>query len=318
MAGTMRAVLMNGVGPPECLYIGNTMKPVLSGTYDVLIRVSHTALNRADTLQRRGMYPVPPGASEVLGLEAVGEVAESCSSKWKVGDKVMALLDGGGYAEYALARSSECMHVPKNLSSEKAACIPEAWLTAYQLLHFVAKVKTTDRLLIMAGASGVGTACIQLARMYGLKEIVTTSSDGKKALCERLGATKTLGRNEPLTGVFDAVLDPVAGASLPERLKICTLDSRYVLYAAMGGIKCELNTGVLLAKRITLLSSTLRNRSPEYKAELCARLTEEVLPQMGTSLEPIHDSTFSFEEVVQAHQRMDSSVNAGKIVLSLS
>jgi len=170
----------------------------------------------------------------------------------------------------------------------------------------------------MAGASGVGTACIQLARMYGLKEIVTTSSDGKKALCERLGATETLGRNEPLTGAFDAVLDPVAGASLPERLRSCNMDSRYVLYAAMAGVKCELNTGVLLAKRISMLSSTLRNQSQEYKAKLCDRLTTEVLPHIGTTLEPIHDSTFLFDDVVKAHQRMDGSENAGKIVLSLS
>eukprot|EP00397_Hematodinium_sp_SG-2012_P050375 GEMP01058513.1.p1 GENE.GEMP01058513.1~~GEMP01058513.1.p1 ORF type:complete len:230 (+),score=59.55 GEMP01058513.1:240-929(+) len=229
----------------------------------------------------------------------------------------MALLDGGGYAEFASARSPELMSIPSTLSDELAACVPEAWLTAYQLLHFVAKVKATDRILIMAGASGVGTAAIQLARHYGLKGIVTSSSESKRALCERMGATETLRKDDELTGGFDVILDPVAGPLLPQRLKSCNMDARYVLYAAMAGIKCELNTAVLLSKRVALISSTLRSRSPEYKAELCQKFTEDVCSHLGTTLQPVHDSTFSIDDVAQAHERMDKSENAGKIVLKL-
>eukprot|EP00397_Hematodinium_sp_SG-2012_P054248 GEMP01065269.1.p1 GENE.GEMP01065269.1~~GEMP01065269.1.p1 ORF type:complete len:205 (+),score=54.40 GEMP01065269.1:240-854(+) len=204
----------------------------------------------------------------------------------------MALLDGGGYAEFASARSPELMSIPSTLSDELAACVPEAWLTAYQLLHFVAKVKATDRILIMAGAS-------------------------KRALCERMGATETLRKDDELTGGFDVILDPVAGPLLPQRLKSCNMDARYVLYAAMAGIKCELNTAVLLSKRVALISSTLRSRSPEYKAELCQKFTEDVCSHLGTTLQPVHDSTFSIDDVAQAHERMDKSENAGKIVLKL-
>jgi len=321
MAATMRAVIMNGVGGPSCLQVSNSVvRPILKDSpYNILLKVSHTALNRADCLQREGKYPVPPGSSQILGLEAVGEVVEvgPGNTKFKVGDKVMALLDGGGYAEYVLARSTDCMVVPPNLSEEQAACIPESWLTAYQLLHFVAEAKPTDNLLIMAGASGVGTAAIQLAKLHGIKNIVTTCSENKKELCKRLGATQTLGKEDPLEkDTFDVVLDPVAGAALPQRLLSCRVDSRYVLYAVMGGIKCELNMAVTLMKRITIKNSTLRSQTPSYKALLCEKFAP-LLTSFGTDLQVVHDSTYAIDDVVKAHTRMDESANAGKMVLRI-
>jgi len=312
----MRAVLMQGVGPPSCMTIGTAPKPVLSDNYDVILKVAYTALNRADTLQRAGKYPPPPGASTILGLEAVGEVVES-RSRWKVGEKVMALLDGGGYAEYVAARSTDCMVLP-DLPLEDCACIPEAWLTAYQMLHFVARVQPTDKLLVLAGASGVGTAAIQLAAHAGLTHIVASSSEQKQAACKRFGATETVGRDyTDYKEAFDVVLDPVAGTKLSERLKSCNMDARYVLYAGMAGVKCELNTAVLLGKRIALLSTTLRSRSNEYKATLCEAF-RDVIPSLGSTLHPVKDSVYAMEDVVAAHEKMERSENVGKIVLKVS
>lgn len=301
-----------------------------TGDHDILVKVSATALNRADTLQRKGLYPPPPGESSVLGLEIAGTVV-SCGtavSRWKPGDRVCGLLGGGGYAEYASIHEEMAIPVPKGLSFAEAAAIPEVYLTAFQALDWLAELQTGELVLIHAGASGVGTAAIQIAREKGARVWVTASAK-KHSVCLELGAEKAIDykkesfeeiiRNETEGKGVNVIVDFLAAPYFQMNLNSLAPDGRLIMLALMGGIKTEsVNLAPILRNRIQVKGSTLRARDLAYKI----RLTRDFLAFAGNkfetgNLKPVIDSIFGLSEVREAHQRMEANLNSGKIVLSL-
>ncbi|XP_055721411.1 quinone oxidoreductase PIG3 isoform X1 [Salvelinus fontinalis] len=332
----MKAVCIDTPGGPESMLLRNVPRP-LPEHGEVLIRVHATALNRADTLQRKGLYPAPPGESEVLGLEAAGTVASvgpGVRECWRLGDRVMTLLSGGGYAEYVAVPEELIMSIPTHLTVYQAAAIPEAWLTAFQLLHFVAQVKEGEIVLVHAGASGVGTAAVQLVRLAGAIPIVTAGSSEKLQMAETLGAAAgfnykhedfaekvsdfTAGRGA------NVILDCIGGSNWERNVACLATDGRWVLYGLMGGKTVTGDIlGKLLSKRGQLLCSLLRSRSLQYKADLVRAFSERALPHFSdpTSspchLRPVIDSMFSLDQVADAHRHMEANRNTGKIVINV-
>lgn len=304
------------------------------GPGEVLVRVHATALNRADLLQRRGLYPPPPGESEILGLEVAGtveSVGAGVKSRFDSSQRVMALLCGGGYAEFVSVPEQLLMSVPDNLSLSEAAAVPEAWLTAFQLLHFVARVQEGEVVLIHAGASGVGSAAVQLVRLFGAVPLVTAGTPEKLALAKTLGAAHGFNYREDdyVEGVrqftqgrgADVILDCVGGSCWEQNVTCLAADGRWVLYGTLGGgtVQGDLLKR-LLSKRGQLLCSLLRSRSLQYKAELVRSFSSRVLPHFSGSpvlLKPVIDREFSLEQVSEAHQLMEANRNMGKIVLNI-
>ncbi|MBJ6117162.1 NAD(P)H-quinone oxidoreductase [Pontibacter sp. BT310] len=323
----MKAILVKQPGGPEQLIVGDYEKP-LPGPYELLVKVHATALNRADTLQRQGKYPPPKGASPLLGLEIAGMVEEAgfnCT-KYQKGDKVFGLLSGGGYAEYAVINEEMAMPIPENLSFEEAAAIPEVFLTAWQALVWLGKLRHGERVLIHAGASGVGTAAIQLARALKA-EVLVTASEGKLHACKELGAHKAINYKEvPFEdevlaytnseGV-DVILDFIAGPYFNQNLDCLRLDGRLVILASLGGGKVsEVDLRKILTKRLQVMGSTLRSRTKAYQQELTKDLSQIALPLFKEEkLKPVIDSVYSWEDVAEAHRYMEQNKNVGKIVL---
>jgi putative PIG3 family NAD(P)H quinone oxidoreductase len=323
----MKAVLFDKAGGPENLYLGDwpTPKP---GDHAILVKVAATALNRADLLQRMGKYPPPEGASPILGLEISGTVVACGSqvSRWQEGDKVFGLLPGGGYAAYAVIHEDMAMPVPHNLSLTEAAALPEVFLTAYQSLSWLGRLEKGEKLLLHAGASGVGTAAIQLAREMQAGEIIVTASAPKHQLCQELGAHQTIDYQkqdfEQLMqeqGGVDVIIDFIAAPYFHQNINALRTDGRLVLLATMGGTKVnEFNLLKLLSKRLQITASTLRSRSLDYQIRLTREFAAFALPLFEKGkLTPVIDKVFSWNEVIQAHQRMESNQNAGKIVLRI-
>jgi len=325
----MKAVLLKSFGPPENLYIGDWETPQAKAN-EVLVKVKATALNRADTLQRRGAYPPPPGDSPILGLEIAGEIVGLGASvkDWKTGDRVCGLLGGGGYAQYAVMPADMLLPIPANLSFEEAAAIPEVFLTTYQAMVWIAQLKKGERILIHAGASGVGTAAIQVAKAIGAT-VYVTASKSKHATCLALGATKAIDyktedfeeqilRFTDKKGV-DVIIDFIAAPYLQKNINSLALDGRMVLLALMGGMKVpELNVANLLVKRLQITGSTLRSRPLSYKVRLSQALKAYAWPLFEQEVfRPIIDSVFDWEEVVQAHTKMEQNLNIGKIILKV-
>ncbi|XP_036398989.1 quinone oxidoreductase PIG3 [Megalops cyprinoides] len=328
----MLAVCVDAPGGPENLLLRTVPRPELKDG-EVLVRVRATALNRADLLQRRGLYPAPPGASDILGLEAAGVVAEvgpGVNGCWRPGDRVMALLSGGGYAEFVAVPKAQLMPIPCHLTFQQAAAIPEAWVTAYQLLHLVGRVQPGDTVLVHAAASGVGTAAIQLARLAGAVPIATAGTPEKLKKAEELGAAAGINyRQEDFSEETlrytegrgaEVILDCIAGANWEKNVACLAADGRWVLYGKLGGgpVNGDL-LGKLLSKRGQLLSSLLRSRSPQYKAELVQSFVETALPHFSPdadpALRPVIDSVFTVERVADAHRHMEANRNIGKIIL---
>jgi tumor protein p53-inducible protein 3 len=325
----MLAVQLQQFGSPDQLYIGEFPTPEPSA-YQIRIRVKATALNRADLLQREGKYPPPAGESPILGLEIAGEVEKLGSKvqKWKIGDRVCGLLAGGGYAEYAVIHEDLAMPIPANLDFVAAAAIPEAFLTAFQSLIWIAKLQAGESVLIHAGASGVGTAALQLARLIGAKAYVTASAE-KHAICKSLGAEYSIDyksenfapRIQSLTegrGV-DVVLDFLGASYLEGNLQALGMDGRMVLLAIMGGAQAPgINLGMVLMKRLSINGSTLRARTLSYKAKLTHEFMNLTWAHFATGqLYPVVDTVFPWTEVANAHQYMEENRNQGKIVLSI-
>jgi len=328
----MLAVLQDKPGDPDVLYMGQVDKPTL-GDNDVLIKVDAVSVNRADTLQRRGLYPVPAGVSQVLGLECAGHVAEVGRLVTRVsrGQAVMALLSGGGYAEHVSVHCGHVMSVPRGLSMDQAAAIPEVWLTAYQLLHSVARIRAGHRVLVHAGGSGVGTAAVQLVRLAGAQSFVTAGSDTKVEKAVSLGASggcnyKTSSWREAVTswtgdqGV-DIILDCIGGSYAEDNLACLAVDGTWVLYGLMGGAEVSGPVlGGLLRKRGALKATTLRSRSDEYKTELVENFTKDCLKHFegpAPSLVPVVDRVMNIKQVATAHTLMEQNKNTGKIVLTM-
>lgn len=333
MANKNQSMLAVCVNEANTLYLKQVPRPEAKDG-QLLIKVTATALNRADLLQKRGLYPPPPGESDILGLEVSGEIAgigPGVRTGWKLGDTVMALLGGGGYAEYVAVPEELVMLVPSQLTLCQAAAIPEAWLTAYQLLHLVAKVRPNETVLIHAGASGVGSAAIQLVRLCRAVPIVTAGSSEKLRFTEQLGAAAGINYREKDfseevlhftegRGV-DIILDCVGGSCWEQNVRSLAADGRWVLYGTLGGKTVDGDfLGKLLMKRGNLLCSLLRSRSLQYKAELVRSFTQEILPHFQLTdppLWPVIDSTFNMDDIENAHRRMEANQNIGKIIIKI-
>ncbi|WP_017730289.1 NAD(P)H-quinone oxidoreductase [Nafulsella turpanensis] len=297
---------------------------------DILVEVKAAGVNRADTLQRQGKYPPPQGASPLLGLEVAGIVAEAGSkvSQWQKGDKVFGLLPGGGYAQYACMHQNMAMPIPEELNFTEAAALPEVFLTAYQALVWLAKVQKGERVLIHAGASGVGTAAIQIAREMEAEVLVTASAE-KHPICLELGARHAIDYKK---GSFkdevyrltdgegvDVIIDFVAAPYFQDNLSALRKDGRLVMLALLGGVKLpEANLLPILQKRLSIMGSTLRSRSPEYQARLTRELADFMLPRLRDGrIRPVIDKVYPWEKVNEAHAYMEENKSKGKIILSV-
>ncbi|MDI3328673.1 MAG: NAD(P)H-quinone oxidoreductase [Alicyclobacillaceae bacterium] len=326
----MRAVCMDGPGGPEVLYLGEVPDPV-PGEGEVLVRVKATALNRADLLQRRGGYPPPAGASPILGLEAAGvveAVGGGCRAV-RPGDRVMALLPGGGYAERVVVPEEMAMPIPASFSFEEAAAVPEVWLTAYLNLILLGGLRPGQDVLIHAGASGVGTAAIQIVREWGARAHVTAGSPEKLRVCLELGAATAVNYKEgpfapkvlEATGGrgVDIILDFVGAPYWEQNLSCLATEGKLFLVGTMGGSTVrEVNLGQLLFRRISVIGTSLRSRSVEDKIRLTRSFREWALPRFEDGrLKPVIDRVFPWEEVKEAHRYMESNRNIGKIVLKV-
>ncbi|WP_312713518.1 NAD(P)H-quinone oxidoreductase [Stutzerimonas nitrititolerans] len=288
----------------------------------IRIRVAAAGLNRADLLQRAGHYPPPPGVTDILGLECAGVISEvGAGSDWKVGDRVCALLAGGGMAEEVVVDARHALPVPEGLSLQEAAVIPEVYATAWLNLYRLGALQPGERVLLHAGASGVGSAAIQLCKALDNPCWVSVGSAERLAYCESLGAQGGVLRGETLDALrdfapFDLVLDPVGAKYAALNLQVLGKDARWVMIGLMGGRKGEVDFGTLLAKRIQLIGSTLRSRDADDKAELMAELQERVWPLFARGqLTPRLERTFPIGDVEAAFAALASNTVSGKLAL---
>jgi len=330
----MKAVLLKGFGGVEQLTVGNTAKPTLRSG-ELLVKVKATAINRADLLQRAGRYPPPPGESDILGLEFSGVVAAVGDQVhgWKEGERVMALVGGGAYAEYCSVLATHAMEVPANLSLTEAAAVPEAYLTSFQALDYISKVreKVNPSVLIHAAASGVGTAAIQLARVAKVNPIIVTAGSAEKlAFCQSLGANVLINYKEGsfLPKVLEAtnkkgvdiILDFIGASYWNDNLKSLAVDGTMTMQGSLGGVKLQdAELGAILGKRLTIQGSSLRSRSAEYKTQLISAFSQYGLPLLEKGeLKPIVDKVFELQDVAAAHEFVEANKNTGKVVLNIS
>ncbi len=323
----MKAIIFEAPGEPNVLKLGefNTPEPKEN---ELLVKVKAIALNRADTLQRKGKSPPPAGASPILGLEIAGVVTNTGKkvTKWDKGNEIFGLIPGGGYAEYAVINEEMAMPVPNNLSMHEAAAIPEAFLTAYQSLIWYGKLKKDETVLIHAGASGVGTAAIQIASELGAK-IVVTASKQKHQACINLGAEMTIDyKSESFEKKIleftngkgaDLIIDFIGGPYFNQDINSLNIDGMLIILAMLGGGKVdEFDLKKLLSKRITILGSTLRSRKLDYQIKLTKEFSEFALKKFNLGkLHPVIDSIFEWDKVAEAHKYMEENKNIGKIVL---
>jgi len=325
----MTVVEIAAPGGPEQLKLA--VRPVpRPGDEEVLVRVAAAGVNRPDIMQRQGRYPPPPGASDLPGMEIAGEIVALGSkvTGLSIGEKVTALLPGGGYAAYAIAAAPLCLPVPAGITMIEAAAIPETYFTVWTNLFTRGGCKEGDIVLIHGGTSGIGTAAIQLAAAWGAKVYATAGSDEKARACERLGAVRGINyRTEDFVEVMreataargvDVILDMVAGSYVARNLEIAALEGRIVVISLLGGSRAEINMGMILTKRLTLTGSTLRSRTIAQKAEVAAAVRANVWPLLAAGrVRPVIHATFPLAEAAEAHRLMETSNHIGKIVLTL-
>lgn len=325
----MSVVEIAAPGGPEQLKLAQRPVP-RPGEGEVLVRVAAAGVNRPDVMQRQGRYPPPAGASDLPGLEIAGEIAALGPkvSGLSVGDKVTALLSGGGYASYAVAAAPLCLPVPEGISLVEAAAIPETFFTVWTNLFDRGRCKAGDTVLIHGGTSGIGTTAIQLAAAWGARVFATAGSDDKARACERLGAVRGINyRTQDFVEVMraetggngvDVTLDMVAGSYVARNLEIAALEGRIVMISLIGGGRAEVNLGTILTKRLTLTGSTLRSRTVAQKAEVADAVKKNIWPLLAAGrVRPIVHATFPLAEAGDAHRLMESSNHIGKIVLTI-
>lgn len=324
---TMRAIAIEKPGGPEVLVPVTEDVPGI-GEYDVLVKVATAGVNRPDVLQRQGLYPVPEDASHLPGLEIAGEVVARgpAVTRWDVGDSVMTLTHGGGYAEYCRANEDHCLAVPAKLSLIEAAAVPETYFTVWYNVFTRCRLAAGETFLVHGGSSGIGTTAIQLAKNRGCTVITTAGTDEKCRFCEDLGADKAINYRQQDwqqevkdytdgRGV-DVLLDMVAGPYMQKNLDSMALEGRYAIIAFLQGPVAELNLRVVLGRRLTITGSTLRPQSSEEKSRIAADIRDNVLPLLESGdVRPIIDSTFSLNDATAAHELMESSRHRGKLVL---
>ena len=326
----MQAVEISSFGAPEVLRLGERPVPVAAAG-EVLIRVSASGVNRPDVLQRTGNYPVPPGASDIPGLEvagviASGDAAAMAAAGLKVGDRVCALVAGGGYAQWCVAPAGQCLPVPEGLDDIAAASLPETFFTVWSNVFDRARLQAGETLLIQGGTSGIGVTAIQMAKALGARVIATAGSDDKCAACLALGADHAINYKTQdfvaavadLTGGqgVNVVLDMVAGAYVAREIDCLAEDGRLVIIAVQGGVKAEFNAGMVLRKRLTITGSTLRPRPIAFKTAIAQSLRERVWPLLAQGqIKPVIHQVFPASEAAAAHTLMESNQHIGKLVL---
>jgi len=326
MPDMMRVVEISAPGGPDVLLPATRPVPV-PGPDDILIRVAYAGVNRPDALQRAGAYDPPPGASDLPGLEAAGEVIATGAavSRWAVGDKVCALLPGGGYAEYVTTPAAHALPVPDGLDLKAAACLPETCFTVWSNVVMRAGLTAGERFLVHGGSSGIGTTAIQIAAALGARVFATAGSDTKCATCETLGAERAINYKTDdfveilkAEGGADVILDMVGGSYIPRNIKALANDGRLVQIAFLESPKAELNFAQIMLRRLTVTGSTLRPQSDVAKARIADALAAKVWPLVAAGrVRPLIDSTFPLDQAASAHALMESSRHIGKIVLEV-
>lgn len=323
----MKAVVITSPGGPEVLQLQEVEDPQLKDD-EVLIKVHATALNRADTLQRRGLYPPPPGASPYLGLECSGTV-ESVGknvSRWNVGNQVCALLTGGGYAEKVAVPAGQVLPVPPGVSLTEAAGLPEVACTVWSTIFMTSHLASGESLLVHGGSSGIGTFAIQIAKYWGARVFVTAGSEEKLAFCKNLGADVCINyktedfvarvKEETEGKGVDVILDSIGASYFKKNLESLNYDGRLFVIGTMGGAVAELDFRSLLGKRQTVQAAGLRSRSPENKAVIVREVEEKVWPAIvAGKVKPVVYKSFPLSEAGEAHRLMESSNHIGKILL---
>jgi NADPH2:quinone reductase len=327
----VRAIEITRFGEPEVLKETSRPEPQ-AGPGEVLVRVSASGVNRPDVLQRKGLYPMPPGVSDLPGLEVagtivVGDDAELAAAGFALGDRVCALVAGGGYAEYCVAPIGQCLPVPAGFSDVEAASLPETCFTVWQNVFEIARLQPGEALLVQGGTSGIGVTAIQLAKALGARVLATAGSDDKCAACLSLGADGAINYRTQdfvaearrLTGGrgVDVVLDMVAGDYVPRELECLAEDGRLAIIAVQGGTRSTIDAGLVLRKRLSITGSTLRPRSVAYKAGLAQALRSKVWPLLEQgAVRPVLHKTFPAADAAAAHGLMESGKHIGKIVLT--
>jgi NADPH2:quinone reductase len=325
----MRAVEITKPGGPEVLKLTERAKPAPRDN-EILVKVAAAGVNRPDVLQRSGNYPVPPDASDLPGLEIAGEVVETgkAVSLWKSGDKVCALVHGGGYAEYCVAPEVQALRMPKGLTLVEAASLPETFFTVWSNVYDRGRLAPGETLLVQGGSSGIGVTAIQIAKAMGNRVFATAGSDEKCAACVRLGAEKAFNyKTEDWAAAVlaatggkgvNVILDMVGGDYVPRELKCLAEEGRLVFIAYLRGPKTELNIDTVMRRRLTISGSTLRPRPVEFKGAIARSLREKVWPLIEAGrIKPEIYKTFPLEQAAEAHRLMESSQHIGKIVLTL-
>lgn len=324
----MRIIDVPQFGGPEALAVAEVPVPK-PGAGELLIKVAAAGVNRADLLQRQGHYPPPPGASPILGMEVSGHIAEiggGANSGWKLGDAVCALVTGGGYAEYCVASAGCCLPMPKNMSVEEAAALPEAVFTVWANLVAQPYLHAGERFLVHGGTSGIGTTAIQMARAFGAHVITTAGSEEKCAFCLTLGAERAFNYRveDWLAGALewaggsgvDVILDMVGGDYFPKHLKLLAPKGRLIHIATTGGSQVTTDLRTIMQKRLVVTGSTLRPRTVAEKTTLRDEIERQVWPLIENGkLRPVIDRVYPLEEAAEAHRRMESSAHIGKLVL---
>jgi putative PIG3 family NAD(P)H quinone oxidoreductase len=324
---TMTAIKLHAFGGPDCLCPSQMDRPQ-PGMGEVLIRVEAAGVNRPDIMQRKGLYPPPPGASDILGLEVAGTVAavgEQVSSP-RVGDDVCALVTGGGYAEYCIAAAPLCLPIPGGLNYIQAASLPETFFTVWTNVFERGKLQAWDSILIHGGTSGIGVAAIQLARCFGSKVFTTAGTEEKCRFCADLGALAINYHEQDFAASIleltdnrgvDVILDMVGGDYLQRNLSCLAMEGRLVQIAVMNGPKANINLATIMLKRLTLTGSTLRPRGVDEKARIARALLAQVWPLLESGeIKPIVHAVFKLEKAADAHSLMESGRHIGKIILT--
>ncbi len=321
----MKVVEISEPGGPEVLTVSSRPLPVLKQN-EVLIKVAGAGVNGPDIVQRKGFYPPPMGASDLLGVEVAGEIvaAGSDAVRWKTGDQVCALTNGGGYAEYCAVDASHCLPVPGGISTVEAAGLPETFFTVWSNIFMTAKLQAGETFLVHGGAGGIGSTAILLGKAFGAKVFATDSPDERCDKCREIGADRVINyTKEDFVEVVrkegkgaSVILDILGGDYIARNIKACRPDGRIVQIAFNLGSRVEVDLMPLMLKRLTLTGSTLRSREPDFKAKIAAELEEYVWPKIAScEIKPLVNKTFKMEEAVEAHRYMEAARHFGKIIL---
>ena len=324
----MKAIIITQPGGPEVLQIAERPTPAYSAD-EVLIKVIAAGINRPDVAQRKGHYPPPPGASDIPGLEIAGIVEEAGTNvkRWKKGDKVCALVTGGGYAGYCNVPQGQCLPIPGNLTFIEAASLPETFFTVWSNVFDRGALKRGESLLVHGGSSGIGVAAIQMAKALGSKVYVTAGTDEKCRFCEQLGADKAINyKTEDFAEVIkqinngkgvDVILDMVGGDYTPKNIESLAEDGRLVIINMMMGKDVKVDLGQVMRKRLVITGSTLRSRDVAFKSQIAQNLEKTIWPLLASGkIKAVINKVFPAQQASEAHKLMESSEHAGKIVLS--